>query len=200
MSAVGNDFSVLYDLFFERKALHSGHFILSSGLHSKIYFQSAILLQDPKVAEDLGQRLAAKFPERVTAVLSPAIGGLIIGHEVARAKGARAIFSEKDENGKPVLRRGFSLNQDDRVLVIEDVITTGLSTNEVVSLVGPLGAVLVGIGSLVNRGGTPEEKLSKWKKPVHSLLSLPAESWTPGDCELCREGKIPAVKPGSRKK
>ncbi len=196
-AATTND---LLPLFRERQALLDGHFILSSGLHSDRYLQCAMLLQDPKVAEDLGKRLAALFPERITAVLSPAIGGLIIGHEVARAKGARAIFSEKDDAGKPVLRRGFTIDQDDRVLVIEDVITTGLSTNEVVSLVGPMGGELVGIGSIVNRGGTPAEKLSKWKKPVHSLLSIDVKSWTTGECELCRQGKLPAVKPGSRKK
>jgi len=200
MSAEKTDLALLYDMFVEKGAILSGHFVLSSGLHSDIYLQSAILLQHPAIAEDLGKRLAELFPGRVTAVLSPAIGGLIIGHEVARAKGARAIFSEKDESGKPVLRRGFSLDQDDKVLVIEDVITTGLSTNEVVSLVGPLGAELVGIGSLVNRGGSPDEKLSKWKKPAHSLLPIDVNSWTAGECTLCLEGKIPAVKPGSRKK
>jgi orotate phosphoribosyltransferase len=199
MSAAATS-SDLLKLFLDRRALIEGHFILSSGLHSDRYLQCALLLQDPAVAEELGKRLAALFTGRVTAVLSPAIGGLIIGHEVARAKNARAIFSEKDDAGKPVLRRGFTINQDDKVLVIEDVITTGLSTNEVVSLVGPLGGELIGIGSIVNRGGTPAEKLSKWKKPVHSLLNIDVKSWTTGECELCREGKIPAVKPGSRKK
>jgi orotate phosphoribosyltransferase len=152
------------------------------------------------VAEDLGKRLAALFPGKITAVLSPAVGGLIIGHEVARAKGARAIFAEKDDAGKPVLRRGFTLSPADNVLVIEDVITTGLSTNEVISLVEAAGADLAGIGSIVNRGGKPDEKFTRWKKPVHSLLNIDVKSWTPGDCELCRQGKIPAVKPGSRKK
>jgi orotate phosphoribosyltransferase len=190
----------LLSLFLERKALLEGHFILSSGLHSDRYLQCALILQDPVIAERLGKALAAKFTSRPAAILSPAIGALIIGHEVARAMNARAIFAEKDETGKPVLRRGFSINPDEKVLVIEDVITTGLSTNEVVSLVEAADADLVGIGSIVNRGGTPDEKFTKWNTAVHSLLNIEVQSWTPGDCELCRQGKLPAVKPGSRKK
>ena len=186
--------------FIKRKALLEGHFILSSGLHSDRYLQCALILQDPKIAGKLGKELKARFPASPDVVLSPAIGALIIGHEVARAAGVRFIFAEKDEAGKPVLRRGFSMARGEKVLVIEDVITTGLSTNEVVSLVEQAGAELIGIGSIVNRGGKPEEKFAKWKKPVHSLLDIDVKSWTPGACELCRQGKIPAVKPGSRKK
>lgn len=188
----------LTELFLSRKALLEGHFVLSSGLHSDRYLQCALLLQDPVVAEDLGRRIAEALPGDVDTVLSPAIGGLVIGHEVARAKKARAIFSEKDERGKPALRRGFSLSRGERVLVIEDVITTGLSTNEVVSLAEASGAELVGIGSIVNRGGTPAEKFTNWSKPVRSLLNIEVKSWTPGDCALCSRG-LPAVKPGSRK-
>ena len=195
MTAATNE---LLDLFLSRKALLEGHFVLSSGLHSDRYLQCALLLQDPVVAEDLGRRIAAALPAAVDVVLSPAVGGLIIGHEVARARKTRAIFSEKDERGKPVLRRGFSLNAGEKVLVIEDVITTGLSTNEVISLVSASGAELVGIGSIVNRGANPEEKFTTWKKPVHSLLNIEVKSWTPGDCALCTRG-LPAVKPGSRK-
>lgn len=190
----------LLKLFLERHALLEGHFILSSGLHSDRYLQCALLLQDPVVALDLGRRLAALFGDQPQTVLSPAIGGLIIGHEVARASSARAIFSEKDEAGKPVLRRGFMVAPGEKVLVIEDVITTGLSTNEVISLVEAAGARLVGIGSIVNRGGNPAEKFTKWKVPVHSLLTIDVKSWKPDDCALCREGRLPAVKPGSRKK
>lgn len=161
--------------------------------------QSALLLQHPKVAEDLGRLIAEKFPEHVDTVVSPAIGGLVIGQEVARAKGTRAIFSEKDDQGKPVLRRGFELSPREKVLVIEDVITTGLSTDEVISLVEKSGAELVGVGSVVNRSGGENQTLAKWGKPVFSLLNLKVESWKPEACELCKKG-IPAVKPGSRKK
>ena len=188
----------LLSLFLSRKALLEGHFVLSSGLHSDKYLQCALLLQDPIVAEDLGERIAAAVQGTPDTVLSPAVGGLIIGHEVARAKKCRAIFSEKDERGKPVLRRGFSLAKGEKVLVIEDVITTGLSTNEVISLVEKAGAELIGIGSIVNRGGKAADKFLKWKKPVHSLLNIEVKSWTPGDCALCSRG-LPAVKPGSRK-
>lgn len=189
----------LFNLFLERQALLEGHFILSSGLHSDRYLQCALVLQDPAIAEALGKRLADEFQKPVDVVLSPAIGGLIIGHEVARAKGARAIFAEKDDSGKPVLRRGFSISAKENVLVIEDVITTGLSTNEVISLAANYNATLTGIGSIVNRGGAPDQKFTKWGVPVKSLLSLDVKSWTPGECELCRKN-IPAVKPGTRKK
>ena len=189
----------LLDLFKEKHALLEGHFILSSGLHSDRYMQSALLLQHPKIAEDMGKRIAEKFPGPVDTVVSPAIGGLVIGQEVARAKGARAIFSEKDDQGKPVLRRGFVLEPKEKVLVVEDVITTGLSTNEVISLVEQSGAELVGVGSVVNRSGGENKTLAKWGKPVFSLLNLKVESWKPEECALCKKG-IPAVKPGSRKK
>jgi orotate phosphoribosyltransferase len=181
----------LLDLFKRKNALLEGHFILSSGLHSDRYLQSALLLQFPDIAEKLGRELAEKFPGKVDTVLSPALGGLIIGQEVARAKKCRAIFSEKDDNGKPVLRRGFELSHDESVLVIEDVITTGLSTGEVVELISQANARLIGIGSIVNRS-------EKTGKPVVSLLNIDVKSWSPSDCVLCKKG-IPAVKPGSRK-
>ena len=185
------------ELFKSKGALLEGHFLLSSGLHSDRYLQSALVLSDPQTAEKLGAELASKLP-KADAVVSPAIGGLIIGHEVARAKKVRAIFSEKDDAGKPVLRRGFQLNKGEKVLVIEDVITTGLSTNEVISLVEKSGAELVGIGSVVNRSGGENKNLAKWGKPVVSLLNLKVESWKPEDCALCKKGSTP-IKPGSRK-
>lgn len=190
--------SQLLDLFRSRKALLEGHFLLSSGLHSDRYLQSALLLQDTLVAEELGRAIAEKFPGNIETVVSPAIGGLIIGHEVAKAKRARAIFSEKNETGKPVFRRGFELSPDETVLVIEDVITTGLSTSEVIDLVNGAKAELVGVGSIVNRSTLPNQKLAAYGKPVHSLLNLKVESWPPDDCALCKKG-LPVVKPGSRK-
>jgi orotate phosphoribosyltransferase len=188
----------LLQLFKEKEALLEGHFVLSSGLHSDRYLQTALLLQHPIVAEHLGKELAAQFKDRVDVVISPAVGGLIIGHEVARAKGGRAIFSEKDDQGKPALRRGFTLASDDNVLVIEDVITTGLSTAEVVKLVQRCSAQLVGIGSVVNRSAGDNPHLAQFNKPISSLLTLAVESWQPSDCRLCKQG-VPAVKPGSRK-
>ena len=189
----------LMDLFVSRKALLEGHFILSSGLHSNRYMQSALLLHGLRLAVQLGQAIAEKFPEKIDTVISPAIGGLIIGHEVARAKGARAIFSEKDDQGKPILRRGFQISEKEKVLVVEDVITTGLSTSEVLELVKQSKATMLGVGSMVNRMRTMNEKLLAWKIPVLSLLTLEINSWDPGPCPLCKEG-TPAVKPGSRKK
>jgi orotate phosphoribosyltransferase len=188
----------LLQLFKEKGALLEGHFVLSSGLHSDRYLQTALLLQYPDIAERLGRELAASFQDRVDVVVSPAIGGLIIGQEVARAKGCRAIFSEKDDQGKPALRRGFTLAPGERVLVVEDVITTGLSTAEVVKLVQSNRAELVGIGSVVNRSVGNNQHLEQFKKPVSSLLTLAVESWQPSDCRLCKQG-TPAVKPGSRK-
>jgi orotate phosphoribosyltransferase len=160
--------------------------------------QSALLLQYPEIAEDLGKRIANQFTVSVDTVVSPAVGGLIIGHEVARAKGCRAIFSEKDDKGKPVLRRGFQLSSKEKVLVVEDVITTGLSTNEVIGFVTTSGAELIGIGSVVNRSGGENTTLAKWGKPVVSLLNLKVESWAANECQLCKKG-IPVIKPGSRK-
>lgn len=187
----------LLSLFKEKQALLEGHFILSSGLHSDRYLQSALLLQHPKIAEDLGKRIAEKFPGAVDTVVSPAIGGLVIGQEVARAKGSRAIFSEKDDQGNPVLRRGFTLAPNEKVLVIEDVITTGRSTNEVIRVVKDFGASVVGIGSIVKRVKNPG---LFGEIPAHSLITIDIESWAPKDCRICREGKIPPIKPGSRKK
>jgi orotate phosphoribosyltransferase len=199
MSEAMVDYLNVFDLFKERGALLEGHFILSSGLHSDRYMQSAVLLQDPVVAEKLGQSLAEKFPGDVDAVLSPAIGGLIIGHEVARAKGCRAIFSEKDDAGKPVLRRSFEIQPGEKILVIEDVITTGLSTGEVAGLVTQAKGNIVGVGSIVNRSGKKPGTLFNFSAPVHSLLELDVKTWPPADCALCKQGS-PAVKPGSRKK
>ncbi len=193
------DFLNIFDLFTEREALLEGHFILSSGLHSDRYLQSAKLLQYPDLAGQMGQSIAEQFKGQVDAVLSPAIGGLIIGHEVAKAKGCRAIFSEKDDAGKPVLRRSFEMKPNEKILVVEDVITTGLSTNEVVNLVLRAGATLAGIGSIVNRSGKKPEEIFKHGVPAHSLLELDVKTWKPENCDLCKKG-IPAVKPGSRKK
>ena len=203
MSAAAVTPSNLLDLFRRKNALLEGHFVLSSGLHSDRYLQSALLLQDPATAEDLGRRLAALFPgARPGAVVSPAIGGLIIGHEAARALGCRAIFVEKDADGKPALRRGFHIAAGEPLLIVEDVITTGLSTGEVAELVTRTGGQLAGIGSIVNRSGHADPasagKLSAFNVPVRSLLTLDVKTWPAATCPLCQTG-TPAVKPGSRK-
>jgi len=191
----------LLQLFKKRGALMEGHFLLSSGLHSHQYMQSAILLQDPKIATELGRSLADLFPESIDAVISPAIGGLLIGNEVARAKNCRFLFTEKDDKGRAVLRRGFEIQPDERLIIIEDVITTGLSSKEVMNVIYHQDGKLIGIGCLVNRSGmnTIPALGSDWQGSVRQLLPHSIETWTQANCPLCKKGS-PAVKPGSRKR
>ena len=181
------------DLFRSSGALLEGHFRLTSGLHSSGYLQCALVLQHPAHAEALGRDLAAKFVGMSpTAVLSPALGGLIIGHEVARALGVRAIFAER-QDGALTLRRGFSLLPEDRVVVIEDVVTTGGSTRETIEVARGANAAVVGAGAIIDRsGGT-----STVDVPFHSLVTLSLPTYSPEACPLCAEGK-PVTKPGSR--
>jgi orotate phosphoribosyltransferase len=181
--------------FEKHKALLSGHFLLSSGLHSDTYFQSALVMQYPAVAGELAQELGARIRKVVPAidvVVSPALGGIVIGQEVGRAIGTRAIFCERVE-GKLTLRRGFSIAPHEKCLVVEDVITTGLSTREVVEVVTALGGDVVAVASLVDRSGGKVD----FGVPRFSLLSLEVKSYKPEECPLCRQG-IPVVKPGSR--
>jgi orotate phosphoribosyltransferase len=181
------------NLFRQSHALLEGHFRLSSGLHSPAYLQCALVLQHPKHAEALGRALATHFTALgATAVLSPAIGGLIIGHEVARALNVRAIFAER-QDAVMTLRRGFSLAPDDRVVVIEDVVTTGGSTRETMVVARTAGAQVVAAGSIIDRsGGT-----STLDVPYHALATLKVETYAPDQCPLCAAG-TPLVKPGSR--
>jgi orotate phosphoribosyltransferase len=183
-------------------AIRHGHFELSSGLHSGTYLQCALVLQYPRYAEKLGQALAALFSDaHIDAVVSPAMGGVIIGQEVARALpelkgstgGVPALFVERDASGTMTLRRGFSLRSDQHILVIEDVWTTGGSTLEAMQVVEEAGGRVVGAGALIDRSG------GKIDLPVESqaLLDLPIASYDPEDCPSCREGSA-AVKPGSR--
>jgi orotate phosphoribosyltransferase len=185
-------------------AVRHGHFELSSGLHSGTYVQCAQVLQYPRFAEKLGQELAALFSDAtIEAVVSPAMGGLIIGQEVARAlpqpkaglagAGAPAMFVERDASGSMCLRRGFALKPDQHVLVIEDVWTTGGSTQEAIRVVEEAGGRVVAAGALIDRSG------GKIEFPVEAqaLLDLPIASYEPDDCPLCRDGSA-AVKPGSR--
>jgi len=178
-------------------ALLEGHFRLSSGLHSPNYLQCALVLQHPAEAEALGRalgdRLAARLgPVQPTAVLSPALGGLIIGHEVARALGVRAIFAERAE-GVLTLRRGFDLGPDDRVVIVEDVLTTGGSTRETMTVAKDKGAAVVAAAAVINRSGseTPVDV------PFVALAALTPPTYKPEACPFCEKG-IPVTKPGSR--
>ena len=193
----------LLKMFESAGAIRHGHFELSSGLHSGMYVQCALVLQYPRFAEKLGQALAALFSDaKIEAVVSPAMGGLIIGQEVARAlpelKGSQgggvpALFVERDNSGMMTMRRGFSLKPDQHVLVVEDVWTTGGSTLEAIRVVEEAGARVVAAGALIDRsGGTIEFEVE-----AQSLIQLPIASYEEEDCPLCRQGSV-AVKPGSR--
>lgn len=174
-------------------ALMQGHFRLTSGLHSNVYLQSALVLQHPEHAGALGAALAAPFrADGVQTVLAPAIGGILVAHEVARALGVRALFTER-EGGVMRLRRGFSLAAGERCLVVEDVITTGGSTREVVQCVEEHGGAVVGVGSLIDRSGGA----AAFKARRTALATVTATTWQPEDCPLCRAGSQ-ATKPGSR--
>jgi orotate phosphoribosyltransferase len=181
-------------LFRDSGALHEGHFRLSSGLHSSGYLQCALVLQHPAHAETLGRALAGMLRDlNATVVLSPALGGLIIGHEVARGLGLRAIFAERQDNVL-TMRRGFSLSADDRVVIIEDVVTTGGSTRETMVVARAAGATVVGAGSIIDRSGGA----SSLDVPFRALVPLTLPTWEPDACPLCQAGQ-PVTKPGSRK-
>jgi orotate phosphoribosyltransferase len=174
-------------------ALMRGHFKLTSGLHSDVYLQSALVLQYPAHAAALGAALAAPFGgDEPAVVVAPAIGGILVAHEVARALGARALFSER-ENGVMRLRRGFALAPGERCLVVEDVITTGGSTREVVHCVQAHGAVVVGVGSLIDRSGGA----AAFGVKRAALATVTAATYEPEECALCKAGSQ-AIKPGSR--
>jgi len=184
----------LLGIFKRYNALLEGHFLLSSGLHSPQYLQCALVLQYPDVAERLGKELASLFPDiTIDGVISPALGGIVIGQEVGRALGVRAFFTERLE-GKMTLRRGFSIEKGEHLLVIEDVITTGASTREVMSLVRDRGGEVVGVGAIINRGNEEIEPGLKSR----FLLKMEIPTYPPSECPLCKEGKTPLVKPGSK--
>lgn len=184
------------ELLLRHDALLEGHFRLSSGRHSNRYLQCAVALQHPDTAELLGTGLAAAVQARLGAapdvVVSPALGGLIIGHETARALQRRACFTERVD-GSMVLRRGFRLQPGERVLIVEDVVTTGLSSQETIREVTAQGGVVVAIGCIANRSGLEEID----GLPLVALLPLQAPSWTAQECPLCAAGSE-AIKPGSR--
>ena len=174
-------------------ALLSGHFLLSSGLHSERYLQSALVLQQPDIASRLCAALAEPYRnQRIDVVIAPALGGVFVSHETARALGVRAIFAER-VNGQLTLRRGFTIRQGERVLVVEDVITTGKSTKETIDVVRQAGGVVVAAASLIDRSGGKAEL----GIPYSALVTLAVPSFSPEECPLCKAGGTP-VKPGSR--
>jgi orotate phosphoribosyltransferase len=180
-------------LFRHSGALLDGHFRLSSGLHSPGYLQCALVLQYPRDAETIGRALADKVRRfGADAVLSPALGGIVIGQEVARGLDVRALFAER-QDGTLTLRRGFTLSPADKVLVVEDVVTTAGSTRETIAVAEKHGATVVGACSIVDRsGGTHGLTL-----PYAALLPMNLPTYHEADCPLCKQG-IPVVKPGSR--
>ena len=181
-------------IFKSEKALLTGHFLLSSGLHSPNYMQCALLLQKPWIAQKLCSALVKKLKAaKIDVVIGPALGGMIVSHEVGRALKKRSIFSERVD-GNFVLRRGFSLKKNEKVLLVEDVITTGKSTNEVVQIVKEKGAELVAVACIVDRS----EGAAIFEAELFSLLKMSIKVYKPKDCPLCREGRIPVIKPGSR--
>jgi orotate phosphoribosyltransferase len=186
------------DLFERTGAYLRGHFRLTSGLHSPEYIQCAMVLQHPGHAEHLGAQLSRSLAdlasgEKIDLVAAPAIGGMIIGHEVARFLGARFIFTERDPAGKMSLRRGFLVTPGESAVVVEDVITTGGSTREVIEILRKAGAVVLGAGAIIDRsGGTVDLGV-----PAVALFTLQVSTYPPEDCPLCRD-RVPVVKPGSR--
>jgi len=174
-------------------ALLEGHFRLTSGLHSPGYMQCALVLQHPREAEACGAGIADRVRGLApTVVLSPALGGIVIGHEVARALGVRAIFAER-QDGTLTLRRGFSLDAADRVLVVEDVVTTGGSTRETIEAARAAGARVVGAAAIIDRSGGNQNL----DVPFHALATVSLPTYQPDACPLCARGE-PVVKPGSR--
>ncbi|MBU0700490.1 orotate phosphoribosyltransferase [bacterium] len=189
MQIEGNIISLLL----KTEGLLNGHFALSSGLHSGKYLQCAKILQYPIYATHFGASLAQRFKnQKVDAVIGPAIGGIIIAYEVARALGVRALFAEREEK-EMRLRRGFEIKKGERIIVVEDVITTGGSVREVVQLVQGVGGEVVGIGALLDRS---EGITIAGIKPA-VLSTIKVETYDPQNCPMCKD-KMPLVKPGSK--
>ena len=183
----------ILDRFRRAGALLEGHFRLTSGLHSSGYLQCALVLQHPLEAEVCGAAIAERARALgAQAVLSPALGGIVIGQEVARSLGIRAIFAER-QDGALTLRRGFELGRGEKVLVVEDVVTTGGSTRETIDVARAAGAEVVGAAAIVDRSGG-QQRLDVL---FHALVELPLPVYPPESCPLCLAG-MPAVKPGSR--
>ena len=187
-----NDSEVI-DRFKQTAALLEGHFVLSSGLHSSVYLQCAIALQSTRDAIDFGAALAEHFRDRkIETVASPAIGGIVIGYEVARQLGVRFIWTER-ANGRMTLRRGFTVSEHERILVVEDVITTGGSTRDTIAVLQSAGVEVIAAGSIIDRSGGKADV----GVPRVSLATLDVPAVSVDQCDACKRGDI-AVKPGSR--
>ncbi len=185
----------ILNLLKQTNALLEGHFVLTSGLHSPQYVEKFRLLEQPKITESLCKELAEKFKdENVTVVVGPMTGGIILAYEVGKQLGTKAIFTERFD-GRMKFRRGFSLNKDDRVLIVEDIITTGGSVQEVIEAINELGAKIIGIGCLVDRSNDK----AKFPYPFKPLLKLDVAAWKQDDCPLCKEN-VAITKPGSTNK
>jgi orotate phosphoribosyltransferase len=183
----------LLKLFDKYNALLTGHFRLSSGLHSEKYLQCALILQYPAPAEKLAEGLAGKFSKsKIDVVVGPALGGITLAYEVARALGVRGLFAERQES-KMVLRRGFTIEKGENVLVVEDVVTTGGSTKEVIGLVRSFGGKVVGVGCVIDRS----QGAVDFGAPFAALAKIKIETYKESECPLCKRD-VPVTKPGSR--
>ena len=183
----------------QRGALLEGHFRLSSGRHSDRFVQKFRILEDPTLLEPVARAIAARFRDTApTLVIAAAVGGILLAYETARQLGTKAIFVEK-ENGVPVLRRGFAIAPEDRVLIVEDVVTTGLSVREVVDVVRRSGAEIVGIGAIILRQSVDKLRTTLGQAlEFQPLLELPLASYDESECPQCRGG-VPLSDPGSRR-
>lgn len=185
----------ILDILKDAGVLLEGHFLLTSGKHSDRYLQCAKIFQDTKYSEVLCKDLAQKFKDNeIDLVVGPAVGAVIMAYEVSRQLGVRNFFTERDNNGKMTLRRNFEIKKGERVLVVEDVVTTGGSVKEVLELLKESDAEVVGVGSIVDRTGGKID----FGYPYKSVLSVDVLAYEASDCPLCKEG-LPIVKPGSRK-
>lgn len=180
----------------EAGVLLEGHFLLTSGRHSGRYLQCARIFRNTRYSEELCAALAAQFKDdRVDIVIGPALGAVQMAYEVSRALGCENFFAER-EDGTMTLRRGFAIEPGQRVLVVEDVVTTGGSVREVLEIVRQAGGEIVGVGSIVDRTGGRID----FGVPFHSVISMEVESYEPSECPLCKAGAPAPYKPGSRKK
>jgi orotate phosphoribosyltransferase len=183
----------IMDIFRKSGALLEGHFRLTSGLHSPVYFQCALVLQYPEYCSQLADKIRNHFSEKqIDLVIAPAIGGIVIGQELGRQLGVRTIFTERQE-GVMALRRGFSISAGEKVLVCEDVVTTGGSVFEVIDIIRQSGAQLAGVGYIVDRSGGKV----KFGCDQYAVIQLSTRTYEPADCPMCKSS-IPLVKPGSR--
>lgn len=182
------------DLFVKYGAILEGHFLLTSGLHSGMYVEKFQVLQYPKATEQLCAGFAEKFKdEKIDVVIGPVTGGIILAHETAKHFGTRAIFAERD-NGRMAIKRGFEIKPGERVLIVEDIVTTGGSVMEVIEVVKEWGGVVAGVAMLVDRsGGTVD-----FGAPAKAMLTLNIKTYAPDECPFCKQG-LPLVKRGSRK-